>query len=109
MKVSTAWILFKIIDEVDTSTVNCQLSTVHCESAKFQLIGQGAIPGMGHEWRYPDQLVRVVSGHWPFKFQFITMPQAGFSVEQHGTALVDITKSRCYFANCLLHFLIFVV
>ena len=76
MKVSTAWILFKIIDEVDTSTVNCQLSTVHCESAKFQ---------------------------------FITMPQAGFSVEQHGTALVDITKSRCYFANCLLHFLIFVV
>ena len=30
VKVSTAWILFKIIDEVDTSTVNCQLSTVHC-------------------------------------------------------------------------------
>ena len=49
MNVSTAWILFKIIDEVDTSTVNCQLSTIHCESAKFQFIvllrtGRAALP-----------------------------------------------------------------
>ena len=38
VNVSTAWILFKIIDEVDTSTVNCQLLTVNCEAFKFQFI-----------------------------------------------------------------------
>jgi hypothetical protein len=36
VNVSTAWIYLKYIAEGDTTTVNCQLSTFHCEATSLQ-------------------------------------------------------------------------
>jgi hypothetical protein len=76
VKVSTAWILFKIIDEVDTSTVNCQLSTVHCESFKFQFMGllrtgEGGSAGDGLFYENREKFSSLISLFLAFIFEMV--------------------------------------
>ena len=64
MNVSTAWIIFKIIDEVDTITYNFQLSTINLIMLKSNLSNQrtdtGRIfIGVDHQ----KTRVRIVSRH----------------------------------------------